>query len=319
MSAKLDTYHPRGSDVASLAPSYTTQDYNNDIELSRLGELESDSLTEVPPAYSESTSFTPAVQLQIQTTGKAILSFPFPQRPETIPAIPVHPDGTAAGQPRYLSVRPVRSSGSCFLISGDPTAPTGGAPLSTTTYRFGPGRPPQVRLFLPGTAGTDATKPDNEQLDDDESGAWDSFAIEGQGLLTRAQRMRSRLGTFEWRYASRSERKAVGADSLLILDRVVRVVRARNGGGAGKDEDVRTPVAQFVRNAETRSPGSRPSSAGNGGRLLVDLEMWDESEKVEREMIMVLVTTTLISMLKKEVDRRRAQQIAVMAGAAGGG
>lgn len=318
MSAKVDTFNARGSDAASLAPSYTTNDYSRDIELSRLGtgDVDHDSLSDVPPGYDESTSFAPAVQLQIQTVGKPVISLPFPPKAEAIPAIPVHPDGTASGQPRYLSVRPNRNSGSCYLVSGDADAsPT---PLSTTTYRFGPGRPPQVHLFLPGTGAPEAAA-DAEEGDD--LGAWDSFIIESKGMLTRAQRMRSRLGTFEWRYASRSERKAANASSLLILDRVVKVVRARNGSGgsSGKDEEIRTPIARFVRNAETRTPGSKPSSAGNGGRLLMDLTTWDESEKLEREMAAVLIVTTMMSMLKKEVDRRRAQQIAALAGAAGGG
>ncbi len=77
-------------------------------------------------------------------------------------------------------------------------------------------------------------------------------------------------------------------------------------------------MAQLVRNADLRSPGSSASSAGNGGRLLVDLSLW-AAEETERAKHEVLVVTTALCMLKKEVDRRRAQQFAAMAAMAGGG
>ena len=53
---------------------------------------------------------------------------------------------------------------------------------------------------------------------------------------------------------------------------------------------------------------------------MVDTSLWDETHKIERQMSVVLAVTTCVSMLKKEVDRRRGQQMAVLAaGASGGG
>lgn len=133
-------------------------------------------------------------------------------------------------------------------------------------------------------------------------------------LLSRTQRLCTRLGTFEWRYASRQERRALEATSVLVLEKIVRIAVA-----GGNEEEVRHAVALFVRNEETRTPGSGASSAGNGGRLMADLGAWDDEDKMERVMVPVLIVTTLIVMLKKEVDRRRAAQIAIMASAGGGG
>ena len=75
-----------------------------------------------------------------------------------------------------------------------------------------------------------------------------------------------------------------------------------------------------MRNAEFRSKGSSSSSAGNGGRLEIDLGPWDGAgEKGEREMAVIMVVTTCLVMLKREVDQRRMQQIAMMSGGAHGG
>jgi len=315
--------------TGSLAPSYTT----NDIELVRLddatptaslhgGDLDDLDDDQAPPPYGDSGAFNPTVHLQIQTAGKRLLSLPVPPRPEPIP---IHRVDAATGEveaaPTYLSLRQSRGSGNCTLVQASDPAQT---PLSSTTYRFGPGRPPQVQLFDPSSPPPASSAPSSSSAAaaaaaaaDETPSAYDIFPIESRGLLTRAQKLKTRLGAFEWRYATRKERKAAGADSLLVLDRVVRVFRA---GGAAEEEQ-RTPVARLVRSAGLRSPGSSPSSAGNGGRLLIDLTSWsgDDAAKRDREMAEVLVVTTCVSMLKKEVDRRRAQQMAVMMAAASGG
>lgn len=92
-----------------------------------------------------------------------------------------------------------------------------------------------------------------------------------------------------------------GCQSLLLLERVE---------GEGKGE-VRTLVARFVRGEETRTPGTKASHAGNGGRLEMALERGGEDLFAGGVGEEVVVATVLV-MLKKEVDRRRGAQIAMI-------
>ncbi|GAB1312985.1 hypothetical protein MFIFM68171_03195 [Madurella fahalii] len=358
------------------SPRYTP--HPQDVELSRLDSVSPSILSE-PPPYDEATgapSFHPTVHLQIETTGKPWLSLPLPLRPDPIPIFTLQPEesssSAASHTPKFLSLRPERCSGSCYLVSSSDSVP-----LSTTTYRFGPNRPPQIRLFHPANPPLSPSavqtllfppkgnKETPQSADPAAPEPWDEFTVCSLGLLTRAVTFRTRLGTFQWRYASRKERHARArspvspasdkpgssgsssseVSSLLVLERVVRIATARNqprpgssssrhaggggggGGGGSHDEQVRTVVAEFIRGPEYRTAGSSGSSAGNGGRLVVDLGLFGDREgggdggegKGDREMALVMVVTTCLLMLKREVDRRRAQQIAIMAGAASGG
>ncbi|EFY96810.1 hypothetical protein MAA_07623 [Metarhizium robertsii ARSEF 23] len=76
-------------------------------------------------------------------------------------------------------------------------------------------------------------------------------------------------------------------------------------------------VAQLVRSEALRTPGTSGATAGNGGRLLMDLGEW-VGGKTEARAAEVLVLSSCLVMLKKEVDRRRAAQFMVLAGASGG-
>ncbi|KAG7294311.1 hypothetical protein NEMBOFW57_004382 [Staphylotrichum longicolle] len=330
------------------------------------------------PDYTPRTSSSP-----IETPGKPWFCLPLP-RPDPIPVFTLSSsdsDASAASTssttttPTFISLRPERSSGSCYLTSpsNTPNDPSTVSPLATTTYRFGPNRPARMRLFSPHAApmstaalhtllfskdsNTDTHHTDSiisdhtphpepplpEEGEHEPLEPWDSFLLTSPALLTRTLAFRTRLGTFEWRYASRRERHALsrargGEDvsSLLVLERVVRVATAQNNqnnpssASASKsgEEQIRTPVAHFVRGRGTRTEGSGASSAGNGGRLDVDLRMWEhhhhrhgggddgddgQADKVEREMAVVLVVATCLVMLKREVDRRRAQKFAIIA------
>lgn len=268
-----------------------------------------DSVLDSPPPYSPSTTFIPVAEVQIETVGKPLWSRPLTYNRRPVLVYAVAADGSLEEQPLYISKRPAGSSGSsCFLVAADDVDET---PLSATTYRFGPGRHPQVRL-----AG-DSTTIDVETIDaasnpeSENQTMEDSFQILPRGLLTRAQRFHTRLGTFEWRYASRKERKALGADSLLILDRITKVFHSQDGSHGAKTEEVRTPVAHFVRNSEFRTVGSKGCSAGNGGRLQLDLRPWGDT-KTEGEMVRVLAITTCLTMLKKEMDRLNMHQMAAV-------
>ncbi|KAK4146509.1 uncharacterized protein C8A04DRAFT_34968 [Dichotomopilus funicola] len=356
----------------SAPPVYTS--HPQDVELAHLdhssSRSRSPSLLTAPPPYPAGTNtsntslststagptpggpFNPTLHFQIQTTGKPWLSLPLPSRPDPIPIFSLHPDDSSlsasahSSSPYYTCLRPERSSGSCYLTTGGSSnsgnSSNNTIPVtSSTTYRFGPNRPPVVRLFAPHTPPLPVETLNqllyNKNQDVDVNGAgtgtsacgaWDTFTINSLGLLTRSIGFRSRLGYFEWRYAGRKERHAAAGagikgvedlNSVLVLERVVKVARALNGASSssktGKDEEVRTVVAQFLRGEGCRTPGSGSSTAGNGGRLVMDL---GGLEKGEREMAVALVVTTCLVMMKREVDRRRAQQIAIMAGAAGG-
>ena len=331
MASALAAVASRASQTsrASLAPSYysndTSSEYESELPRSEAGSpVPSDAVLDMeePPAYSPATRFMPTVSLQIETAGKSAISLPVPPQPRPIPVYDIDPHG-AVGDARFLSLRAKRRSGTSTLVDGADQSVV----RSCTTYRFGPGRNPQVKLLSPAAgAGAGAMlEMDVEDGEDGQVAGWDDFEVKRRGLLSRAVRLRTRLGTFEWRYASRAERRAAGADSLLVLDRVLTIAVALDDPATSslvpfrrpKDEEVRTQVARLVRNDEFRSSGSSRNSAGNGGRLFIDLGIWDESEKTEREMAVVMIATTCLAMLKREVDRRRGQQIAIMAGAAG--
>ncbi|KAK5661520.1 hypothetical protein OQA88_11424 [Cercophora sp. LCS_1] len=325
-------------------PTSPAMNHDLDDPFSSIHRLSTSSTQPPPYSPSSSSSFDPTLQLQIETPGKPWLSLPLPPRPDPIPIYAVPPSfsslpspsgrlsssgdpSTQDPEPTYVSLRPTRCSGSSLLAT-----PTSTTALATTVYRFGPSRPPVVTLYRPGggprvddpfASASSSSSPPGNQGEDVDLGTipWDTTTLQTP-LLSRTTTFRTRLGTFSWRYGTRKERRARNASSLLIMERIVRVAGARDMGV--KDSEARRAVAMLVRNDEVRSVGSGGSSAGNGGRLLVDLAgfdnvmgVGDEKNGEEQEMIKVLVVSSALVMLKKEVDRRRAQQIAIMAGAGG--
>lgn len=273
-------------------PPYS--EYPRDIELANIQPTDSttsleDTSQESSPSQAGPSSsparFKPTVQLQLQAGGKAVISLPGPVKAVPIPVFSLTADGHLH-RPLYLSIRPGRRSGSCSLVLGDDETET---PLTTTTYHFGPGRPPRVRLAHPAD-------PERE----------DEFEVTSPKMLSRSQVMQTSFGTFAWRYAGSGERAAEAADSLLVLERIT----ITGEGKAGREQ--RTRVAQLVRNEVYRTPGSTRSSAGNGGRLMLDLSGFDEKST---ESVQLLAVTTVLVMLKKEVDRRRMLQAATISAA----
>ncbi|KAI0874839.1 hypothetical protein GGS24DRAFT_326404 [Hypoxylon argillaceum] len=316
------------------------------LSLSRSSPSYSPTTTAGPSSSSTPTLFTPTRHLQIQTPGKPLLSFPTPQRPDPIPIFTLTPSGRL-DRPLYLSLRPDARSGSCLLARADDAAQT---PLSTTTYRFGPGRPPVVVLLGDPSLGDE----EGEGGEREQQGR--GFEILGAGLFSRAVRFAvPGLGSLGWRYAGAGERASAGADSLLVCEVFPPIamdptpdsnsgpsrqqqhnsktsigarlgLRRPSGGdqdgengsstnGGSRREDKESGggaprcVAQLVRNETLRTPGTARSSAGNGGRLMMDLSVFDEKARERAEW---LIVTTAIIMLKREVDRRRAQQIAAI-------
>lgn len=197
----------------------------------------------------------------------------------------------------YISVRESRGRGNCTLqrVIYDGK---GLEDVAETEYRFGCFRDPVVRL----SGG------------DEDDGEREEIVIKGKGMWTRSVGFENpSQGRFEWRYGTKRERAAVGKgiDSLLILERTTT-------NSEKKEEKIK--IAHLIRSKETRSPGSKKSSAGNGGLLEMDLgsngAFKEEGEQVNEG----LVVATCLVMLKKEVDRRReVLALALDAGAGGGG
>lgn len=241
--------------------------------------------------YPSSQSFFKTTKsLQIEANGQPLIAFPLCSGLTSTYIFEVDAAGDSSSELAYESIRTKKRSGNSILVRAghEPEAP-----VCSTSYRFGPGRPP--RLCMHGLREAE-----------------EEYELVSKGYMTRGQRIRTHLGTFEWRYASRKERKAENADSLLVMDLVTTV------STDGEEREQRRKVAQLVRSDEYRTPGTRGSTAGNGGRLMMDLRDWVDS-KGEVEQMEVLAVATCLVMLKKEVDRRKTQQAIVVMSAAGGG
>ncbi|KAL7963622.1 hypothetical protein V8C34DRAFT_266101 [Trichoderma compactum] len=271
--------------ASSLPPAYGSGSY----ELRPLSTTSSRP-SNSPPQYDtldacgSSSSPQPAFHctkaFQIETRGQPLIALPILPRPVPIPVYNVDLSSDAVTDLAYESLRPLRNSGNCSLVRAGDSEEN---PVCRTTYRWGPGRPPRMEL-----AGDMA-------LDEE-------FEVVSKGLTTRSQVFRTHLGTFQWRYAGREERKAAGANNLMVFHRITMV--ALEGGG---QEERRTLVAKFLRNEMVRTPGTKATTAGNGGRLMMNLTEWGRT-KGEAEQLEVLVIASCLLMLKKEVDRRRLQQ-----------
>lgn len=307
-----------------------------------------------PSALSEYPGlapFRPTHRLRIDARGQAALRLPCPPRPDPIPIYDVTGGDAGAGQePLYVSLRAERGSGTCRLIKGS-TFSTGGEGygggvegeggqevLCTTTYRFGPGRPPVITLN-----GSDG------YADDGENDSAEDIVIESAGTFTRTQTLRTPHGTFRWRYASSKERSSPShpqsqshpqtgsqpqsqsqaepqtgpqpqpQDSILILEKLTTISPAYPPTSSHspfhreKTEQIPTEIARLVRGPGTRTEGTARSDAGNGGLLLLNLADWaGEKRGREEEEVRVLIVASCVAMLKKEVDRRRGVQAAVM-------
>ncbi|KAK2016640.1 hypothetical protein LZ32DRAFT_601461 [Colletotrichum eremochloae] len=323
----------------SALPTYASA---TEVELAGIAPLTS--TASLPPAYDDATAtvtvpagsddtlgssdgpprapFAPTVHFQIETEGKPWLSLPIGTRPDPIPVYRVEAGSWAPGStPAYVSLRSSRSSNNCSLVRGDDDGSQ--MPVCTTLYRFGPGKPPVLRLpralISPHAGPASPACPPGERAHGDVRTEGDGdldLLVMPKSLVTRTQVLETPLGTFQWRYASRREVTAAErADDLLVCELVTRVALA--GRRKAREETAR--VAQLVRGPGTRTEGTGRSAAGNGGRLAIDLARWTGPKGGMRDAVEALVIASCVCMLKKEVDRRRMHQMMIMAGAASGG
>ena len=239
-------------------------------------------------------TFTPSVQMQIQSVGLHIDTFGHGDS-GPIPVFRVSADGSASASPEFVSIRPSANSNSCALM--DSTQPQQTA-LISTVYRWGPGRNPRMHVLPAGNSLSP------EQAVEGKFQSGEEWEVTGTGNpLSRAKRMTTPYGMFEWRYGSRSERKEqYGASSLLVLDKI-----------DGPKSKHRTRLAQLVRNDEFRTPGTtRWNTNGNGGRLQMDARLWEDGGNAKARDLQAFVVASCICMLKKEVDRQRNNQVSLV-------
>ncbi|THC87073.1 hypothetical protein EYZ11_013481 [Aspergillus tanneri] len=192
-------------------------------------------------------------------------------------------------QEKYTSIRLKSSSNSCALVR--PSDPRQNA-LISTIYRWGPGRRPRMRI-LPRDSSVSV-----EQAIDDDKLCGELVDVQSRSMVSRAQVFDTSLGKYEWRYGSREERKACNADSLLILERMDRMVL---GDGTKTKSGAR--VAQLIRNDQFRTRGSVRYSGGNGGRLVMDLRTWKDEKHADTDDVEAFFVASCILMLKREADR----------------
>jgi hypothetical protein len=204
-----------------------------------------------------------------------------------------------SGELEYISLRLKRNSSSCALVSG---SDSNRIPLMATIYRWGPGRPPKIRILPPHTSVSVEEAINSDYIE------YESVEIRSRSMISRAQRMNTPFGTFEWRYGSSAERNvAYNAASLLIMERTDAV--SSKDGDQGKRG---VQVAQLVRNDDFRTPGTSRYMGGNGGRLMIDLSMWTDKDKPSAKEVEAFVVASCICMLKREADRFRNNQISAV-------
>ncbi|KAI1847072.1 hypothetical protein JX266_006947 [Neoarthrinium moseri] len=264
-------------------------------------------------AASHTSGFNPTIHLAIETLGFNLNSVTCRNwnGDQAIPVFRTHAGATPdlpfkhAEQPEYVSIRPKKNSNSCALVRGDDPAQT---PLISTVYRWGPGRDPHMRIYEPTERISVADAVDKDKHIANE------FEVKTHWITSRAATMVTPFGTFEWRYGKKPEKKEYAADSLLVCDRLDSPNAPIAGTSSSPKKDSRIRVAQLVRNEEYRAYGSKKRwVGGNGGRLMLDLGDWACLEKSGAvEKVEALLVAGCLLMLKRETDREKDNQLAVL-------
>lgn len=154
-------------------------------------------------------------------------------------------------------------------------------------FKWGPGKDPRIRI------GHDVEK-DGEVMSGEEI---EEAEIKTR-WMTRTCTFAWRGRMWQWRYGDKIERQVAsdaigeGCDDLLLLE---EIDEEEKGKVRGK------PVARLIRGAQSRTPGTKRSHGGNGGRLEMAL-----NDEEDGGMTEIVVVTSLLVMLKREADRVRA-------------
>jgi hypothetical protein len=188
--------------------------------------------------------------------------------------------------PNQLEVPITTTDGSLMYVSLRQKACSGNATLvdavghelAQSKYRFGPGKPPKISLLAEPEGKNEIVV----------SSRWTSRTVEFIQASVPV--------TFQWKYLHEKNDQGKKITNLTLIV-------------PGKEKKDGTRIAQLVRNEATRTPGSGSSDAGNGGELQIDL-LAAKGLGIAEDV----VVSTLLLMLKKEIDRRRAVQFMIIAG-----
>lgn len=266
----------------------------------------SDAHSDPPPGYNEVvgshnhsssskdlTGFVATSELQVQAIGYDVNQA---LTGRTLENISIFRSGSKEAD--YVSIRLKKSSNSCALVrASDPHQTT----LISTIYRFGPGRRPRMRILPSNSVVSveDAIKNDNVR--------GELIEVKSRSMVSRTQIFDTSLGKFEWRYGTKAEEAACNVDSLLVMERIDRV--SLPGGGQSESG---ARIAQFIRNDQYRTPGTKKYSGGNGGRLMIDLRMWNDDKHTDPQRVETFIIASCILMLKREADRFINNQLAAV-------
>jgi len=107
---------------------------------------------------------------------------------------------------------------------------------------------------------------------------------------------------YEWKYANTKDANGKRVSVIELREVVDGKVKDKKTckGGEGK------VIARLLRDEENRTAGTKSCTAGKGGRLDID----DSANAGGLDECVIVATCIL--MLKKEVDRRRALQMAMI-------
>ncbi|KAI1329319.1 hypothetical protein F5Y16DRAFT_366462 [Xylariaceae sp. FL0255] len=323
-------------DAASLKaptlPPYTEYPSGDECEHEKYSDSSSSDV-ETTAAAGAST-FKPTKQMQLETRGTEVFencSVP----PIQVYTVNVHGQRADPNTPDFIIDR--QSSGWFsyinVLFSGSGST---NAPLTRTIFKNGAYRHAIVEFSDP-VRGVWLSNDFDKKMHEPAPG---SVEIMGRSWLSRSVRFEvPGMGVFGWRYeGAKKEKASWHAKNLMVFEMFPTAsisTSTSSGAGVGveKEKEHRSlaaklgfgkdskrgskkeelanavRVAQLVRNEEFRTPGSSRNTAGNGGRLMLDLDPVPEKA---REKALWMIISTCNIMLKLEVDRRQAAMAAAI-------